>query len=156
MGRHSEEFKSLYEFLFKVFVESDAEERGAITRAQFDVLIEDAAKAPRAVGLAPSSAQADPTEQAKYAARQAEFDAMDTDRTGTITFDKFFNWTIQHIAQKVQDAQGGVRFSAQPAPQVQYVQAAPVQYAAAPVQYAAAPTYAAAPQYAAAPTYAAA
>merc|ERR1719443_1985872 len=76
---HSEEYKSLYEHLFKVFVESDVEERGAITRAQFDILIEDAAKAPRAVGLAPSTAQSYPSEGAKIAARQAEFDAMDTD-----------------------------------------------------------------------------
>merc|ERR1719162_2650453 len=71
--RHSEEFKSLYEFLFKTFVESDVEERGAITWDQFDILIEDAAKAPRAVGLAPSTAQTYQTEGAKVASRQAEF-----------------------------------------------------------------------------------
>merc|ERR1711964_905936 len=101
----------------------------------------------------------------KVAARQAEFDSMDTDQTGTITFDKFLNWTLEHIAQKVQDAQSGVRFTApepeQPAvftAKVQYSQpvpwdppapvqiaAAPVQYASAPMQYMSAPTYAAAP-----------
>jgi len=70
----------------------------------------------------------------------------------------FLNWALQHIAQKVQDAQGGVRFTAPAAPQpVQYVQPAPVQYASAPVSYAAPVQYAAAPvTYAAPATYAAA
>ena len=45
-NRGSEEYKSLYEHLFKTFVESNVEENGAIRRNQFDVLIEDAAKAP--------------------------------------------------------------------------------------------------------------
>lgn len=99
--RHSEQFKSLYEFLFKTFVESDKDEKGAITFAQFDVLIEDAARAPRTLGLAPSTSQSYPTEQAKLAARQAEFDQMDFDRSGVVTFDKFLGWALNHISQKV-------------------------------------------------------
>merc|ERR1711990_1345984 len=96
-NRHSEEFKALYEHLFKTFVESDKDEKGAITIDQFDILIEDAAQAPRKMGLAPPSDQAYPTPQHKRQARQAEFDAMDSDRTGTITFDEFLNWCLTHI-----------------------------------------------------------
>jgi len=99
--RHSEQFKSLYEFLFKTFVESDKDEKGAITFAQFDVLIEDAAKAPRTLGLAPSTAQTYSSEQAKLAARQEEFNQMDFDRSGVVTFDKFLGWALRHIQEKV-------------------------------------------------------
>lgn len=156
--RHSENYKSLYEFLFKSFVESDREEKGAIHFEQFDALIEDVAKAPRTLGLAPSSAQSYPTEAAKRAARGAEFRQMDTDNSGTVTFDKFLNWCMTHIAGKV--SQGPAIAFAQPVQAVQY--AAPVQYAAtppvaAPMTYAAPVTYAAAPvTYAAPATYAAA
>jgi len=99
---HSEQYKSLYEHLFKTFVESDVEENGAIRREQFDVLIEDAAKAPRVVGLAPSSSQTYATEAHKNAARDQMFQAMDTNGTGLITFDKFLAWSVEHIAGKVQ------------------------------------------------------
>merc|ERR1712187_1059930 len=100
-NRHSEEFKALYEHLFKTFVESDKDEKGAITIEQFDILIEDAAQAPRVLGLAPTTQQSYPTEAKKRAAREAEFAAMDFDRTGVVTFDKFLGWALDHIAKKV-------------------------------------------------------
>merc|ERR1712070_1172149 len=103
---HSEQYKSLYEHLFKTFVESDVEENGAIRREQFDVLIEDAAKAPRVVGLAPSSSQTYATEAHKNAARDQMFQAMDTNGTGLITFDKFLAWSVEHIAGKVAAQRG--------------------------------------------------
>jgi len=102
--RHSENFKSLYEFLFKSFVESDKEEKGAIHFEQFDGLIEDVAQAPRTLGLAPQSADAYPTPDAKLAARRKEFDDMDTDKSGTVTFDKFLTWCLVHIEEKVREA----------------------------------------------------
>merc|ERR1711865_956422 len=107
--RHTEEYKSLYEFLFKTFVESDVEERGAITLEQFDILIEDAAQAPRALGLAPSTEQAYSNPAQKRQARQREFQQMDVDRAGTITFDKFLNWALTHVAAKIREyrANGG-------------------------------------------------
>lgn len=105
---HSEQFKALYQHLFRVFVESDRDEKGGITIEQFDVLIEDAAQAPRALGLAPTTAQAYPTEAHKRAAREAEFNAMDNDQSGTVTFDKFLNWALTHIASKVQEYRSGV------------------------------------------------
>merc|ERR1719329_472570 len=122
---HSEEYKSLYEHLFKVFVESDVEEKGKVHRENFDRLIEDAAEAPRAVGLAPSTAQAYPTEQHKRAARDAEFAAMDFENCGEIHFDCFLKWALQHIAEKVQQYRAGERY--------QPPAAVPTVMAAAPV-----------------------
>jgi len=113
-NRASEEYKSLYEHLFKTFVESDVEEKGAIRRSQFDILIEDAAKAPRVLGLAPSSAQAYPTEMDRMAARDQLFAAMDTQRRGYISFNDFLNWAVQHIAGKVNSYKSGVRPVGQP------------------------------------------
>jgi len=113
-NRTSEEYKSLYEHLFKTFVESDVEEKGAIRRSQFDILIEDAAKAPRILGLAPSSAQAYPTEMDKMASRDQLFAAMDTQRRGYISFNDFLAWAVQHIAGKVNSYKSGVRPVGQP------------------------------------------
>jgi len=107
--KHSEQYKSLYMHLFKTFVESDVDEKGAVTFEQFDILIEDAAQAPRVLGLAPMSQQAYPTDEARLQARRAEFDQMDADKQGTVTFDEFFNWCLTHIYSKVQEyrANGG-------------------------------------------------
>merc|ERR1719223_688573 len=82
-------------------VESDVEEKGKVHRENFDRLIEDAASAPRAVGLAPSTSQAYASEQQKRAARDAEFAAMDFEKCGEIHFDCFLKWALQHIAGKV-------------------------------------------------------
>jgi len=104
--KSSEQYKSLYEFLFKTFVESDVAEKGAITRERFDILIEDAAQAPRALGLAPPTSQTYKDEEQKYAARQRMFEQMDVDGAGAVTFDNFLNWTMSHIAVKVSEAMG--------------------------------------------------
>lgn len=101
--RNSEAYKSLYEHLFKSFVDSDVAEDGAIRIGEFDRLIEDAAQAPRALGLAPSTEQAYGSEQQKAQARQAMFTQMDVDKSGFVTFDKFLNWSMTHIAGKVQE-----------------------------------------------------
>jgi len=101
--KRTEQYKSLYEFLFKTFVESDVEELGAVTLEQFDDLIENAAQAPRALGLAPTTAQAYSNPAQKKQARTREFQQMDVDRSGQITFDKFLNWCLTHIASKVQE-----------------------------------------------------
>jgi Ca2+-binding EF-hand superfamily protein len=106
----SEEYKSLYEHLFKVFVESDVEEAGNVHWANFDRLIDAAAKAPRDCGLAPTTAAAYPTQQHKEAARAAEWNAIDTDQNGSITFDEFLRWAVTHIAAKVEDYRAGRRY----------------------------------------------
>ena len=117
---HSEEYKSLYEHLFKTFVESDVEENGAIRRQQFDGLIEDAAKAPRVLGLAPSAAAAYPSEAHKVQARDQEFRAMDTSGAGLVTFSSFLGWCLNHIAGKVKSSRAGVSLQAAPQPAMGY------------------------------------
>jgi len=107
---HSEEYKSLYEHLFKVFVESDVEEAGIVHWQNFERLIEDAAKAPRDAGLAPSTAEAYTTEAQKLAARKAEWDAIEVRGTGGITFEEFLQWALKHIAEKVRDYRAGKRY----------------------------------------------
>jgi Ca2+-binding EF-hand superfamily protein len=149
-NRHSEEFKALYEHLFKTFVEQDAMVKGAITFEEFDLLIEEAAEAPRILKLAPQAHEAYASAEDRQHARRELFDTMDKDKGGAITFDEYLNWAIGHIAQKIQDFRAGNRYVAPPA--ATYA-APPVTYSAAPaVTYAAAPTTAPSVTYAAAPT----
>jgi len=70
-------------------------------------LIEDAAQAPRALGLAPTSEQAYPTAGHKQAARQQMFNQMDVNNSGSITFDKFLTWAMNHIGLKVNEYRAG-------------------------------------------------
>lgn len=107
---HSEEYKSLYEHLFKVFVESDVEEAGLVHWQNFDVLIEDAAKVPREAGLAPSTEEAYQTETQKIAARKAEWNAIETRGIGAITFEEFLQWALRHIKEKVSNYRAGKRY----------------------------------------------
>jgi len=102
----SEQYKALYEFLFKTFVNSDPSTSGTIKRSEFDILIEEAASAPRALGLAPSTAETYMNDAQKTQARDAMFTQMDTDKTGGITFDKFLNWSLSHISVKVSESMG--------------------------------------------------
>lgn len=140
-NRHSEQFKALYEHLFKTFVEKDVMVKGAINFDEFDLLIEEAAKAPRTLNLAPQAHQAYDSAAHRQAARKQLFDTMDKDKGGTITFDEYLNWAISHIAQKIQEFRAGHRYQ----PPVHVAPA--VTMSAAPVTYAAPPavTYAAAP-----------
>lgn len=108
---HSEEYKSLYEHLFKVFVESDVEEAGMVHWQNFDMLIEDAAKVPREAGLAPSTAEAYQSEAQKVATRQKEWYAMDARGTGAITFEQFLAWALKHIQGKVAEYRAGKRYA---------------------------------------------
>lgn len=158
-NRHSEQYKALYEHLFKTFVEKDVMVKGAINFEEFDLLIEEAAKAPRTLGLAPQAHQAYDSAAHRQESRKQLFDTMDKDKGGTITFDEYLGWAVSHIAQKIQEFRAGHRYQApvHVAPAVT-VSAAPVTYSAAPVVHTAAPavtSIAAAPQavtYAAAPT----
>jgi len=144
-NRHSEQFKALYEHLFKTFVEQDVMVKGAINFEEFDLLIEEAAKAPRTLRLAPQAHESYTSAAQRQQARQQLFATMDKDNGGSITFEEYLNWAIGHIAGKIQEYRAGNRYAAAPAP-VTYA-APPVTYAAAPVTYAAAPavTYASAP-----------
>jgi hypothetical protein len=160
-NRHSEEFKGLFEHLFKTFVEQDVMMKGTINFEEFDLLVEEAARAPRSLRLAPQAHECYQSTMQRQQVRRELFDTMDKDKGGTITFDEYLNWAIGHIASKIQEFQAGNRY-------VPPATSAPLTHAAAPVTYAAAPavTYASAPAvravsgapitYAAAPvTYAA-
>jgi len=164
-NRHSEQFKALYEHLFKTFVEQDVMVKGAINFEEFDLLIEEAAKAPRTLGLAPQAHESYTSQAHRQQARRQLFDAMDKDRGGSITFEEYLNWAIGHIAGKIQEYRAGNCYAAAAPAPVTYA-APPVTYASAPVTYATAPavtavssaapvTYSAAPvTYAGAPTLA--
>merc|ERR1711865_1008666 len=118
---------------------------------EFDLLIEEAAEAPRILRLAPQAHEQYASAAERQQARRELFETMDKDKGGNITFDEYLNWAIGHIAQKIQEYRAGNRYTpAAPvtysAPAVTYAsapvaaQAAPVTYAAAPMTYAAAPT----------------
>merc|ERR1712232_676420 len=98
------EYKELYTFLFKAFIEADTDQKGTVTLQQFDVLVEKAASAPRSLGLAPSSTEMFSTDGQRVASRRKLFNDMDADRNGTITFDEFLRYTVNHIAEKVQQS----------------------------------------------------
>merc|ERR1712048_455610 len=103
----SEEYKELYAFLYKNFVEADLDQKGAVTFEQFDVLVEKSARAPRSLGLAPTSDSMFRTAEDRMASRKQLFQAMDADGSGTITFDEYLQYTLLHIAEKVNERSGG-------------------------------------------------
>merc|ERR1711972_235889 len=72
----SEEYKELYSFLYKNFVEADADQKGSITLEQFDVLVEKSANAPRSLGFAPTSASMFSSDDERIASRRQLFQAM--------------------------------------------------------------------------------
>jgi len=84
---------TLYNFLLTTFVNADTSNSGKISEADFDSLIEEAAKAPRFFGLAPMTSS--------KAERKAIFDLMDDNKTGHVTFRKFLKWTVKHVRGKV-------------------------------------------------------
>jgi len=98
-----EEYKELYGFFYRNFVEADLDQKGTITLEQFDVLVEKSAAAPRQLGLAPTSAAMFASVQDRVASRKQLFDNMDADRSGTITFQEYLGYTLQHIADKLHE-----------------------------------------------------
>merc|ERR1712014_39010 len=104
MGKKSREHTELYQFLFNNFVKADKEAKGAVTAEQFDYLVELSADAPRSLGLAPKSTDMFKSDAERLASRKRLFQGMDKDGGGTITFDEYLDYTIKHIAEKVQGA----------------------------------------------------
>lgn len=90
---------TFYNFLLTTFVEADTSNTGKISEADFDKLIEQAAKAPRFFGLAPQNSSKEE--------RKAIFDIMDDNKTGHVTFRKFLKWTMKHVRGKVADHKAG-------------------------------------------------
>lgn len=88
---------SFYNFMLNIFVEADESCSGRVNRAQFDALLSRAAQIPRHFGLAPPDVD--------KATRDKMFDSIELrrgdERTGYVTFRKFYEWSIDHIALKI-------------------------------------------------------
>lgn len=102
--KSSVEYQELYQFLFKNFVLADSDQKGSVTFQQFDLLVELSANAPRSLDLAPPTEKMFKSAGARRAARKKLFDSMDSDKGGTVSFDEYLKYTIDHIAEKVSNA----------------------------------------------------
>jgi len=94
---------SYYNFMLNIFVEADESCSGRVNRAQFKALLTRAAQIPRHFGLAPPDV--DDT------VRDSMFDSMELrrgdHRTGYVTFRKFYEWSLDHIAELIRLHRGG-------------------------------------------------
>lgn len=110
----SVEYQELYQFLFKNFVLADTDQKGSVNFDQFDRLVELSALAPRSLGLAPPSEEMFRSDGERRASRKKLFNSMDSDFGGTISFDEYLKYTVDHIQQKVMSAQAGEAVFATP------------------------------------------
>jgi len=94
---NSYERSTFYNFILSCFVEADAECKARVSYEQFDKLLDRAAAVPRHFGLAPTGS--DP------AKRKELFESMqlvrDGKKTGIVNFRMFWEWTLQHTAEKL-------------------------------------------------------
>jgi hypothetical protein len=94
---------SFYNFMLNIFVEADESCSGRVNRAQFEKLLSRAAEIPRHFGLAPP--------EVDQAFRDKMFESMELrrgeHRTGYVTFRKFYEWSLDHIAEKIRQHKGG-------------------------------------------------
>jgi len=107
----SPQHKDLYFHLLRCFTDADATMSGVIDADGFDKLIDIAAIAPRKYGFAPSAGAMFKTDAERKNSRCALFKSIDKDGGGTISFDEFLNWAMEHIKGKVS---GGVKAEYQP------------------------------------------
>jgi len=107
----SPEHKDLYFHLLRCFSDADTSMSGVIDADGFDKLIDIAAMAPRKFGFAPSTEAMFKSEAERKASRAALFKTIDRDGGGTISFDEFLGWAMEHIKGKVT---GGVKAEYQP------------------------------------------
>lgn len=100
-NKNSVEYQELYQFLFKNFVLADTDQKGMVTFDQFDYLVEISANAPRCLGLAPTTEEMFSSVEDRKIKRRELFDSMDEDGGGTLSFDEFLAYTLDHIREKV-------------------------------------------------------
>ena len=100
VNKGTPEYRELYYFLLKCFVDADQDRDGAVKPEEFDAMIEVAAAAPRRFGLAPSSASMFKTDAERLAKRKEYFATMDTNNDGTISFDEWLEYAFNHIVGK--------------------------------------------------------
>jgi len=101
VNKSTPEYRDLYFFLLKCFVDADKDRDGAVLPAEFDRMIEVAAAAPRRFGLAPPSSTMFKSDAERLATRIEYFKTMDINDDGTISFDEWLNYATSHIVGKV-------------------------------------------------------
>lgn len=112
---NSEEFKSLYGFIFKIFLECDMDGQGAIPRQQLDVLIEGAMQVEKKVGLdnlgcEPLPLQSFRSEDEKTAARDELWKTICGEEDAkSMKFQKFLEWALACKAEIADTAWRGMR-----------------------------------------------
>lgn len=94
------EYKELYFFLLETFQTADVRRNGEVDPIAFDRMIEAAAAAPRRHGLAPKTSDLFKNDWERLSKRKELFDRIDTKGTGTISFDEWLNYALEHIAGK--------------------------------------------------------
>ncbi len=98
--RGTSEFRQLYFFLLKCFTEADKDRNGSVDVYEFDRMVETAVEAPRRFGLAPTSQAMFKNDAERLAVRMKDFERMDTNNSGTITFDEWLIYAADHITAK--------------------------------------------------------
>merc|ERR1711970_1597921 len=96
--RKSTSHAELYHGLVKMFVEADTNNDGLVSKDSFSKLVEMAASIPTMYGDVPLGSEKTPEEKEKF--RQQMFDTMDNKKTGVITFDEWYKFSIEYIAAK--------------------------------------------------------
>ena len=101
--KNSIAYQELYQFLTRCFIRADKSFSGLVSKYNFDTLVEEAAALPRKYGYAPKSEDMFPSDEARKRAREALFDTIDTDKSGTITLEEWIKYAVNHIMGKVKN-----------------------------------------------------
>lgn len=99
--KSSPEYKELFYFLLKCFVDADKDYDGAVQPKEFDAMIEMAAATPRRLGLAPQTSALYKTDNERLEKRKEFFRVMDTNNDGNISFDEWLKYATDHIIEKI-------------------------------------------------------
>jgi len=96
--RKSDSHAELYHGLLKMFVEADTNNDGLVSKDSFSKLLDIAASIPTLYGDSALGSEKTPEEKEKF--REQMFDTMDNKKTGVITFDEWYKFSIEYIAAK--------------------------------------------------------
>jgi hypothetical protein len=91
-------FEELYHFLVNCYVHADVNFDGKVTIDHFDSMVEMSATPPRAVGLAPKTADVFPTDAVRKESRAKLFHEIT--KTDYISLEQWINWAVKHIGVK--------------------------------------------------------
>jgi len=101
-SKETDEYKVLYKFLLKVFRQADRDFDGLVGSDDFDIMVEMAGAIPRNFGLAPSSVEQFPSSDKRGKYRQELFRTIDSDQSGSISFNEWLGYTYNHIKEKIE------------------------------------------------------